>query len=168
MERKECTCCFSGHRPNDLPWKYEEKGIRLFIFKRKLKRAIVKSIKNGKRFFISGMALGVDMIAAEMIIELKKSFEKIKLVCAIPCKNQEMIWNEESIARYRNILRQSDEIYYVSMQEYKRGCMTDRNEYMIKHSSELIAAYNGKKSGGTYQTIKTARLEGLKITVVKP
>ena len=168
MEDKLYVCCFSGHRPNDLPWGYEERGIRFFIFRQKLRRAILKSIKNGKRIFISGMALGFDMIAAETVIELKKSFEEIKLVCAIPCKNQEIRWNEESIARYRNILRQSDEIYYVSTQEYSRGCMTDRNEYMLKRSSELIAAYNGKKSGGTYQTIRTARLWGLKITVVKP
>ena len=30
------SCCFSGHRPSKLPWKYDEADIRCVEFKEKL------------------------------------------------------------------------------------------------------------------------------------
>lgn len=63
---KEYTYCFTGHRPQSLPWKFRESGIRFWLFKKKLKKIVEKSINDGYTHFISGMALGVDMIAAEI------------------------------------------------------------------------------------------------------
>ena len=56
--------------------------------KNKLKEEIIKAIKNGYTTFISGMALGFDMICAEIILQLKKEYPNIKLIGAIPCKHQ--------------------------------------------------------------------------------
>ena len=68
-------CCFTGHRPQSLPWGYNESGYDFQVFKNKLKKAIATSINEGFNYFISGMALGVDMIAAELILEFKKSIQ---------------------------------------------------------------------------------------------
>ena len=44
--------------------------------------------KHSVTHFISGMAIGVDMIAAEIVLELKKDYPQITLECAIPCETQ--------------------------------------------------------------------------------
>lgn len=74
------TCCFTGHRPQSLPWKFNEQDERCLKMKEQLRNEIIKAIKNGYKTFISGMALGFDMICAEMVLELKKTYPFIKLI----------------------------------------------------------------------------------------
>lgn len=164
---KSCSCCFTGHRPKNLPWGYDEFGIRYALFRRKMKKAIEKSIADGFTNFISGMALGVDMIAAELVIELKSKYPNITLECAIPCIEQCSKWPDASIMRYQNICNLADKVTTVSNTLYFNGCMAKRNKYMIDNSSRLIAVYNGS-SGGTQQTIKMAEIAKLSIIIIKP
>lgn len=65
-ELSKSTCCFTGHRPQKLPWGFNEDEERCIEMKRKLKQEIINSIKNGYINFITGMILGFDMICAEM------------------------------------------------------------------------------------------------------
>lgn len=164
--RQFYTCCFTGHRPNKLPWGYNEKGIRFFLFKNKLRKSIKEAIKGGYKYFISGMALGSDMLCAEMVLKLKKKHPNITLECAIPCINQTERWLKTSIDRYNTIVSKSDKITYVSDKPYYNGCMQKRNKYMIDNSSLLIAVYNGC-SGGTHQTIELAKENLLIIKLIK-
>jgi uncharacterized phage-like protein YoqJ len=163
----ELICCFTGHRPTQLPWQYNESGIRYWAFKRRFRKAIISSIEEGYKHFISGMALGVDMIAAEIVLELKATYPDIILECALPCINQTAKWNDESIMRYQNILSLADYVTKVSDTFYFNGCMAKRNKYMVDKSSRIIACFNGKP-GGTEQTIKMAEIAGLDIVIVKP
>lgn len=165
--RKFYTCCFTGHRPNKLPWRYKEQGIRFLFFKIRLKQMIKFAIKCGYKYFISGMALGSDILSAEIIINLKQKHPAIELECAIPCVNQTEKWSKNSIERYKNILFKADKITYVSTSKYFSGCMTQRNNYMIENSSLIIAIYNGI-SGGTKSTIDKAKEKGLIIKIVRP
>lgn len=59
--------------------------------KEKLKQLIKESISNGYLYFISGLALGFDIFAAEMVLEIKKEYPKIKLIAVLPCKDQCML-----------------------------------------------------------------------------
>ena len=164
--RKFYTCCFTGHRPNKLPWGYKEKGIRFLLFKNKLRKTIIKAIKNGYKYFISGMALGSDMICAEIVLKLKKKHPNIELECAIPCINQTEKWIIDNINRYNTVLSKADKVTYVSNKPYFNGCMQKRNKYMITSSSLLIAVYNCL-SGGTHLTIELAKENHLIIKIVK-
>lgn len=58
-------CCFTGHRPEKL-------GIPEKQVKEKLRKAIRQAIEDGFTTFISGMARGVDMWAAEIVLEERK------------------------------------------------------------------------------------------------
>ena len=127
---------------------------------------IENAVKDGFIYFISGMAIGFDMICAEIVLELKKTYPNIKLVCAIPCKDQDKFWNTELKNRYKNILNNADIVRYIS-NEYTNSCMQERNEYMLKNSSKVIALFNGI-AGGTKSTIDKAKSMGLKVEIIKP
>ena len=45
--------------------------------------------------------------------------------------------------------------------------MLDRNDYMLKNSSKVIALFNGLQ-GGTASTISKAKKMGLETTIIKP
>lgn len=80
-------CCFTGHRPEKLNIPEEE-------VKYRLENAIKESINDGFTTFISGMARGVDMWAAEIVLKIKRKDDRIKLICAMPYDGFERLWND--------------------------------------------------------------------------
>ncbi len=161
---KQVTLCFTGHRSQKLPWRFNEQDNRCVVMRNKTKEKIEQSIIDGYVYFISGMALGFDMICAEIVLEYKKKYPHIKLVCAIPCKNQDKFWSDEYKNRYKKILSRADIIRYIA-EDYTKTCMLERNDYMLKNSSKVIALFNGL-AGGTKSTILKAQKMGLKIDII--
>lgn len=159
------VCCFTGHRPNKLPWGYNESDSRCISMKEKLYREIEKSIQEGYIIFLCGMALGFDMLCAEIVLSLKKKNKNIKLIGALPCKNQDNKWSTNQKKRYRAILSQLDGIRCIYDEYVGQKCMIERNEYMVNNSSKIIVLYNGK-SGGTKSTLLYAKTKGLNITII--
>ena len=157
--------CFTGHRPKGLPWGYDETKESCILFKNAMYSIIEKAIINGYTYFISGMALGIDMICAEIVLELKKQYKNVMLECAIPCLNQEKKWSSLQQERYRKILKKADVVHYVSENEYTDKCMNDRNNYMVEQSDVIIAVWNGKPSG-TGNTIRLGKQKGCKIKII--
>lgn len=155
----EKTLCFTGHRPDKLyGYNYKEKGNIKFLLK--LKSFIKRFIeKRGITTFISGMALGVDMWSAMIVLQLKKEYPRIKLVCAIPCKNHSAKWNKEDQELHAYILSQADYVYYVSEEPYTAWCMHDRDKWMVDQSRIVLAVWNGEevKGSGTWVTVKYAK-----------
>ncbi len=163
---KYLTICFTGHRPNKLPWGYNENLSSCIAFKKDLYEILEKAIQNNYTHFISGLALGVDLICAETVLELKRKYPKIVLEGAIPCANQDSKWNESSKKRYSKIVEQCDYKTILSP-IYTDTCMNDRNKYMVEKSDVVIAIWNGKPSG-TGNTVKFAKEKGCKIMIINP
>ncbi len=159
------TCCFTGHRPKSLPWGYNETGLKCLAFKIKLKHIIEKQLDKGVTNFICGMAMGVDLIAAEMIIKLKKRYENISLEAAIPCKNQTNKWSFDYVERYKNILEYCDKVTYIS-ESYTYDCMLKRNKYMVDNSDVVIAVWNGSSRSGTGATIRYANAKNKEVIII--
>ena len=161
------TACFSGLRSQKLPWGSHETDERCLAMKKKLRGIVEDAVQNGYKTFLCGMAIGFDMICAETVLELKKTYSDLKLIGALPCKDQDKFWSSENKKRYQVLLRQLDGIRCVYNHYIGPECMLERDEYMIKKSSLLIALFNGKK-GGTMKTISYAKRQGIKIIVIEP
>ena len=67
----EKTCCFTGHRPDKLPWGEEESDPRCLRLKEAVARAVEDAYVSGIRRFITGMARGVDLYCAEAVLALR-------------------------------------------------------------------------------------------------
>lgn len=164
------TLCFTGHRPQKLPFGFNENDERCIRLKTVLSETIETAIKErGVQHFISGMALGVDMFAAEIVLNLKEKYPQITLECAIPCRYQSRKWPEEYRKRYYQIARKSDLITIIK-DYYTPECMFERNKYMIDKSDIIIgvcAGYPGRNSG-TSQTLYLAKQKKIVIILVNP
>ena len=131
------TCCFTGHR------KLPANKIQTIVTN--LDRELDALIENGVTDFMSGGALGFDQIAASLIVAKKEMGKKLRLIFALPCKNQDAHWDEKQKELYQNLLGEADEIVYVS-EDYDPFCMKRRNKYMVEHSAYCICAYADIKS----------------------
>ena len=116
--------------------------------------------------FITGMALGVDMYAAEIVLDLKSKYPHITLESAIPCETQAIKWSVASRERYYNIAAKCDKETMLQ-REYTPDCMDKRNRYMVDHADYILAVWNGCPSG-TGNTVRYAHKKGKSIIVINP
>lgn len=152
--REKC-CCFTGHRriaPRD--------GL---LLRQKLRTEIIRLAGNGVNTFLAGGALGFDTLAAQEVVRARaESAYDIHLVLVLPCLGQESRWTERDAAVYRALLRQADEVIYTG-DTYTRGCMFQRNRYMVNHSARCLCYLTDTARGGTVYTVKYAREQGLEV-----
>ena len=165
MNIKEQTVCLTGHRPKSLPWGYDESSESCLKFKEEVRKVFVGAIEYGITTFLTGMAEGFDMIAAEILLELRKK-HNIKVIAVVPCAKQELKWKPEQQKRYKNILKKCDDVILL-YDHYTLACMNERNKFMVKHSSVCIACWNGKPSG-TGNTVRFAKEYENKIKTINP
>jgi uncharacterized phage-like protein YoqJ len=165
---KKNTCCFTGHRPPKFPWGYDEEWEDCVKLKLKLACEIEAMRQKGVTNFISGMAVGVDMWAAEIVLDLKSAYpqDTIKLIAAIPYEGQANKWSVEYRERYFDILAQADQ-EVIFQEHYTKSCMHERNRFMVDNSAYMIAVFNGDK-GGTANTLHYAESKGLNIVIINP
>lgn len=156
---------FTGYRPEKLPFFGEDDPLCVKL-KQRLYAQIETLIKDGAEEFCSGMALGVDMWAAETVLELKKLYPHIRLTAVIPCPEQAVKWSREHQARYQDILKRCDKKITVSP-VYTKGCMQKRNRALVEMCDILIAVFDGQ-SGGTKQTVEIAKTMGKKTILLSP
>lgn len=148
------SAAFTGHRFYDF-------SQREFIQER-LTSAISEAYDHGIRNFISGFALGIDLMAAQLVQSLKCNLPGISLTAAIPFKGQAERYNIYDKRVYRRLLELADKVIVLSDCYYPR-CFLDRDEFMVENASYLITYYDGREKGGTYYTVKKARARGIPI-----
>lgn len=168
MEGIRKTCCFTGHRPAKLSFGYDEESPDCLRLKVRLLSLIDEMRMKGVTSFLSGMAQGVDILAAEAVIDIRRTYpqDKIRLIAVVPYEGQADRWSEAYRERYFNILAVADEV--ITLQHrYTDHCMLDRDRYMVDASAHMIAVYNGSK-GGTKYTVDYAISKGLNITIINP
>lgn len=165
---KQVTCCFTGQKPQRFAFGFDEESEDCILLKLKLLAQIQEMRKKGVTTFLSGMAMGVDIWAAELVLELKRELpqEDIRLIGVIPHEGQANKWSSDYRNRYFNTLAQAEKAVLISS-EYTEGCLFDRNRYMVDHSAHMIAVHNGEP-GGTQHILNYAIRKGLDISIINP
>ena len=157
QEKRKKRCCFTGHRPEKLD-RPESEIIAL------LESEIRKAVDDGFVTFISGMARGVDIWAAEIVLRLRDEGFPIHLICASPFEVFERSWDESWRQRYIDVMMKADLVKYIC-KNYSRACFQLRNEWMVDRSARVIAVFNGQP-GGTKNTINYARSKGIEVLII--
>ena len=135
------TCAITGHRnlPPDLQ-------------RSKIKDRLCALIEAGVEIFYNGLAIGFDLLTAELILQLKKDYPSIRLCGCVPFYGQEKYYNAEDAALYRKIYSSCDEIVILD-EEYHKNSYFKRNDYMIDHA-DLLFAFCKDSHGGSAYTVR--------------
>ena len=76
------SVCFSGYRPEKLPWGGDESDPRCAVLKKRLYDAAESACAEGYRHFICGMARGVDLYACEAVLQLREKYRDVTVEAA--------------------------------------------------------------------------------------
>lgn len=166
LRGRPITCCFTGHRPEKLPWGTNESDPRCKALKYKIRDAVDSAYDEGMRHFICGMARGCDFFFAEAVLALRLEKADVTLEAAVPCPTQADKWPEADRERWRSILKACD-LETMVQHSYGPGCMLRRNRYMVDHSALVIAVYDGT-GGGTRYTLEYALRRRVPFIDIRP
>lgn len=165
MDRSH-TCCFTGHRPNKLPWGTDESDPRCGALREKLAAALEHAYEAGCRHFICGMARGCDLLFCQTALDLRNRHPDVTVEGAIPCQTQTDSWPAPERALHHALLDRCD-FETMVQHHYDRSCMMRRNRYMVDRSCRIIAVYNGIPKGGTFQTLSYAMKQDLTVHIIE-
>ncbi len=140
-------CIFTGHRelPEDLT-----------ALRAALLQQITALAADGFTDFLSGGAVGFDLLAAEAVLLLRPALPDIRLVMVLPCDNQDRAYHPADRARYREVLAQADLVRYTAHHYYK-GCMLTRDR-VLAEAADLCLCYLTRSTGGTAYTVRQCAL----------
>ncbi len=156
MSRDRTTLCFSGHRSYVASAEGEAR----------LAAALEAALDDGYRVFVSGMAPGFDLAAAEAVVRLRGAGD-VRLVAAIPFRGQPRGYGADDRRRYDALLEAADEVCVLA-EGYSHGCYYRRDEWMVDRSGRIVCWYDGGngRSSGTRYTVRRALKAGLEVVNV--
>ena len=159
------TACFTGHRPEGIPFDIKFSDVNRGIVFSSIYLEIYEAYHRGYRTFITGMADGIDLLAGEAVEKLRDVYMNVRLVAVLPFKNQSGHYDDHySTFRFTNLLHSANEVISIS-DDYYTGCFYARNRYMVDNSSLLIAAVATREGGSAY-TVDYAKSKGIDIKTV--
>ena len=129
-------------------------------YRREMERLIMMAVNQGVKHFFCGMALGIDQLAAEVLI-----YHKLKWTAVLPCTDQHAKWKPRQQSHYRKLLTEATKIVCL-YPKYSEGVMQARNLWMIKRSDICLAVFSGDPhghGGGTATTFNMAKRHNLLI-----
>ncbi|SHK84816.1 SLOG family protein [Desulforamulus aeronauticus] len=118
--------------------------------------------------YLSGVSLGIDIWAAETVLDLKKEYPALELYCVVPYSGQADKWSSKNQARYAHILHQSTGVIQISADTYIPGCSRALNVFLVEHAHILIAAFGRecRSKSGSIHRINIARENGNRIIFI--
>ena len=157
MTKQEQTCCLTGHRA--IP-PGEEAKIMV-----RAENILLKLIREKNvRYFGVGGAVGFDMLASEILLDLREHREhQLKIVSVLPWPGWRETddWTDELRAREERILRASDKVVYVR-DAFEKNVFLLRDRKLVDGSGYCVSYCNRLRTGTAY-TVRYALDHGVKV-----
>lgn len=148
------TAFFTGHRTINLTKVKPQ-------FTEMIREAYVNE---GVDHFITGMAIGSDLLAAKILTEMGFPW-----TAALPCPPEQQcaLWHSWEQKQYWRMLNSAPNVVLVSP-EYSKECFHLRNLWMAKESELCLAVYNNLPKGGTANTIRLCKKREIPVIALNP
>jgi uncharacterized phage-like protein YoqJ len=112
---------------------------------------------------ISGMALGFDQSFAHAAVE-----NGIPFIAAVPFLGQADIWPKEAQEEYEHLLSLAEDVVIVCEGGFAPHKYIKRDHWMSDHANAMLALWDGRKKGGTYQCLSYSKQIKLPVYNVWP
>jgi uncharacterized phage-like protein YoqJ len=167
------TACFTGHRKLGEAYYNSNSPSTEWHTLRQYMDQVVKDMIDAPYnvdHFISGLAIGVDLLAAESVayVRVFAKGKVVKLTGAMPFPSQPNKWPESTRQHWHNVCQLCNEVVSVSADPYSPQKMQVRNEWMVDLSDYVIAVWNGEKSGGTWNCMSYALGKNKSVLAIQP
>ncbi|WP_100408060.1 DUF1273 domain-containing protein [Bacillus solitudinis] len=151
------TIAITGYKAHELGiFDQKHQGIR--FIKKALEQRIRELVDDGIEWFIISGQLGVELWAAEVVIDLKKEYPHIQLAVLTPFLNQEERWQETTKLFYTEIINQADFVDSITKRPYENPTQLRlKNEFIISKADGLLILFDEDKPGSPLYYLDIAK-----------
>ncbi|NOU97748.1 DUF1273 family protein [Paenibacillus sp. LMG 31456] len=158
-----------GYKASELGiFSQKHKGIE--IIKKAIKKQIIALIDEGLEWVIVSGQWGVELWAAEAVLELQleDSYKHLRLAVITPFLEQEEKWSDEKKGIYQAVLQKANYVNSVSKSKYDGPWQfKEKNKFLLRNSDGMILLYDEEQEGSPKfikeQASRLAQLQNYRI-----
>jgi uncharacterized phage-like protein YoqJ len=118
------------------------------IIKKAIKKKIVSLMDEGLEWIIVSGQWGVELWAAEAVLELREEYNNLQLAVITPFLEQDENWNEEKKAFYENIMKKANYVNSVTKSKYIGSWQfAEKNKFLLRNSDGILLVYDEENEG---------------------
>lgn len=150
------TVTITGYKAHELGI-FNQKHPGIKIIKKALRNQLIPLIEEGLEWVIISGQLGIELWAAELVIELREDYPNLQLAVITPFLEQEKNWQDQRQEEYQSILAQADYVNSITNREYEGPWQfRAKNNFLLDHSDALLIIYDEEKEGSPKYIMKEA------------
>ena len=123
-----------------------------------------------RRFYVGG-ALGVDLWAGEILLEMRRreEYQGLEIVLVYPFPGHDERWDPKSRERLRHLKENCDQFVMGSKIVGARG-YRERTAYMVEHADYLVAVCDDETAGpsGVEAVLRMAKVQKIVVVQICP
>ena len=161
------SCAITSQRPTRFKFKYQEYMTSCKRLKKRLHDVFTELYRRGVRRFYVGGALGVDLWAGEILLEMRRQeeYQELEIVLVYPFPGHDERWDPKSQERLRHLKENCDQFVMGSKIVGAQG-YRERTAYMVEHADCLVAVYDDESPGPSGVEVALQMAEARKLPVV--
>lgn len=114
--------------------------------------------------WVTGSAIGTDMMAAEHLLALG---QRVELVAPFPLSVQSARWSPAQRGTLRDLLGRVAAVEVLRTRYHVAG-YRERNQRMLDRADLLVVVWNGAHTGGTASVVREAQRRGMPVVRLWP
>lgn len=137
------VCAIIGFKARNAGSREDKDSASQHALRQELYARLEKLIKEESvTHFICGMAAGPEMLASEVILELREKYPGITLESVIPYENQAARWSEKLRDRYFGIAAGCDKETMLQ-RHYSPDCLDRQYLYLLERADIVVPVCGG-------------------------
>ena len=162
------SCAITSQRPTRFKFKYQEYMTSCKRLKKRLHDVFAELYRRGVRRFYVGGALGVDLWAGEILLEMRRreEYQGLEIVLVYPFPGHDERWDPKSRERLRHLKENCDQFVMGSKIVGAQGYW-ERTAYMVEHADCLVAVCDDESPGQSGVEVAVKLAEQQKLTIVQ-
>jgi uncharacterized phage-like protein YoqJ len=137
----------TGYKPYELGI-FHNQHEAIHYIKKAIQKPLIQFAEEGLEWAVISGQLGVELWAAEVVLDLQIDYPQLKLAVLTPFLNQEENWNEENKEYYEFIVSQADFVDSITKRNYENpGQFRLKNQFIVEKSDGLLIVYDDEKEG---------------------
>ena len=165
------SCAITSQRPTRFKFKYQEYMTSCKRLKKRLHDVFVELYRRGVRRFYVGGALGVDLWAGEILLEMSRheEYRELEIVLVYPFPGHDERWDPKSRERLCHLKENCDQFVMGSKIVGAQGYW-ERTAYMVEHADCLVAVCDDETAGpsGVEAVFRMAKVQKIVVVQICP
>ncbi|WP_028547538.1 SLOG family protein [Paenibacillus sp. UNC451MF] len=118
------------------------------IIKKAIKKQVTALLDEGLEWVIVSGQWGVELWAAEAVLELQETYDQLQLAVITPFLEQEEKWSDEKKDLYASVLQRANYVNSVTKSKYDGPWQfKEKNKFLLRNSDGIILLYDEEKEG---------------------